>query len=276
MRRAIIPTVILILAGLLPLAAQQSKKLVAPTPPMGWNSWDCFGLTVSEKDYRANAEWMAEHLKRFGWQYMVVDEGWFLPVPDSGKKPATQFTLDGNGRYIPSPNRYPSAADGKGFKPLADYVHSLGLKFGLHLVRGISRESVKKNLPIAGTAFHAADAADPSDTCPWNSDNFGVRDNAAGQAFYDSMYSLYAGWGVDFVKVDCISSHPYKGAEIRMIARAIAKSGRPMVLSLSPGPTSVAVGDEVAKYSQMWRISDAQDRSEGAATVRELDRGSDR
>ncbi|MGE5325880.1 MAG: glycoside hydrolase family 27 protein [Deltaproteobacteria bacterium] len=256
MRRAFIPTVILIFAGLLPLAAQQSKKLVAPTPPMGWNSWDCFGLTVDEKDFRANAEWLAKHLKSSGWQYVVVDEGWFLPHPEVGPKPGREVVLDSDSRYIPATNRYPSAEGDKGFKPLADYVHSLGLKFGLHIVRGIPREAVAKNQPIAGSSFRAADVADTSDTCPWDHDNFGVRDNAAGQAFYDSVARLYAGWGVDFVKVDCISSHPYKGAEIRMLSNAIAKSGRPMVLSLSPGPTSVAVAEEVVKYSQMWRISD--------------------
>jgi alpha-galactosidase len=254
--RAIFPTLILLFASLLPLAAQQSTPAVAPTPPMGWNSWDCFGLTINESEFKANADWLAQHLKSFGWQYVVVDEGWFLPNPESAGKPAEKFMLDGNGRYIPATNRFPSAADGAGFKPLADYVHALGLKFGLHIVRGISRQSVAKNLPIAGSDYHAADAADPTDTCPWNSDNFGVKDNAAGQAFYDSVASLYAGWGVDFVKVDCISSHPYKADEIRMFSQAIAKTGRPMVLSLSPGPTSLAVAGEVSRYAQMWRISD--------------------
>jgi alpha-galactosidase len=256
MRRAIFPTLILVFASLLPLAAQQSKPLVAPTPPMGWNSWDCYGLTVNEKDFRTNAQWMAKHLKHFGWQYVVVDEGWFLPNPEVGEKLGRKVVLDGESRYAPATNRYPSAAGNQGFKPLADYIHSLGLKFGLHIVRGISREAVAKNQPIAGSSYHAADAADTSDTCPWDFDNFGVKDNAAGQAFYDSVAKLYAGWGVDFVKVDCISSHPYKGAEIRMLSQAIAKTGRPMVLSLSPGPTSVAVAGEVSEYAQMWRISD--------------------
>ncbi len=256
MLRAILPTMILILAGLTPVAAQQSKKLIAPTPPMGWNSWDCYGLTINEQEFRSNADWMAQHLKSFGWQYVVVDEGWFLKNPESGGKPAWEFTLDGESRYVPATNRFPSAADGKGFKPLADYVHLLGLKFGLHIVRGISREAVAKNMRIAGSSFHAADAADPSDTCSWNSDNFGVKDNAAGQAFYDSVAGLYASWGLDFIKVDCISSRPYKAGEIRMISRALAKTGRPIVLSLSPGPTSLAVAREVSQYAQMWRISD--------------------
>jgi len=82
-----------------------------------------------------------------------------------------------------------------------------------------------------------------------------VRDNAAGQAYYDSMLSLYAGWGLDFIKVDCIADHPYKPSEIRQIAAAIHKTGRPIVLSLSPGPTQPAHAAEIRQYAQMWRIS---------------------
>jgi hypothetical protein len=130
------------------------------------------------------------------------------------------------------------------------------LKFGIHIIRGIPREAVRRNLPIAGSDFHAADAADPSDTCTWNSYNYGVKDNAAGQAYYDSIAQLYAEWGVDFVKADCIADHPYKPAEIRMIRQALDKTGAPIVLSLSPGPTAIEHAGEVARYSEMWRISD--------------------
>jgi hypothetical protein len=152
-------------------------------------------------------------------------------------------------------NRFASAASGAGFKPLADWVHSLGLKFGLHIIRGIPREAVEKNLPIAGSAFHAADAANTGDTCRWNSDNYGLKANAAAQAYYDSIIKLYAGWGVDYIKVDCIS-RPYQADEIRMMNAAIEKSGRAMVLSLSPGPTPIEEAEDVKKYAQLWRISD--------------------
>lgn len=163
--------------------------------------------------------------------------------------------LDGQGRYIPAPNRFPSADAGAGFKSLADWVHSQGLKFGIHIIRGIPREAVEKNLPISGTQFHAADAADVNDTCRWNPDNYGLKANAAGQAYYDSIARLYASWGLDFIKVDCISA-PYKNDEIRMMSEALRKTGRPIALSLSPGPTPVAQADDVKKWAQMWRISD--------------------
>ena len=109
---------------------------------------------------------------------------------------------------------------------------------------------------IPGSGFHASEAADTADVCPWNPENCGVKDNAAGQAWYDALMRQYAGWGVDYLKVDCIASHPFKGAEIQMIHRAIVKTGRPMVLSLSPGPTALENAALVGENAQLWRISD--------------------
>lgn len=237
-------------AAVLPAAGQ---KLLAPTPPMGWNSWDSFGLTVNEDEFKANAGYMAEHLRQYGWQYAVVDEGWYLENP--GVKPgAFHYTLDENGRYLPALNRFPSAAGGAGFIKLAAWAHAHHLKFGIHIIQGIPREAVEKNLPIAGSQYHAAEAANKSDTCRWNSDNYGVRPNAAGQAYYDSIAALYASWGVDFVKIDCVDD-PYRADAIRMLSTALRKTGRPIVLSLSPGPAPLSKLDELQKYAQMWRIS---------------------
>jgi alpha-galactosidase len=239
-------------------AAPDSPATLAATPPMGWNSWDSFGESVSEADIRANAKWMAEHLKNFGWQYIVVDMGWYVTNHSAGSNAENaQFSLDEFGRFTPAVNSIPSAAKGASFKPLADYIHSLGLKFGIHILRGIPKEAVRNNLPIAGTSFRAADAANTSDTCPWNPFNYGLdASKPAAQAYYDSIAQQYAGWGVDFLKVDCIADHPYKGDEIRMLSQALRKSGRPIVLSLSPGPASLEKAEELSKYAQMWRISD--------------------
>ncbi len=231
---------------------------LAPTPPMGWNSWDSFGTTITEPDFKANAKWFADHLKSFGWQYVVVDMEWFVinPTPEGNSK-TSQYSLDDHGRYTPAVGRFPSSANNSGFKPLADYAHSLGLKFGIHILRGIPKQAVEKNLPIEGSTYHSADAADTSDTCPWNYDNYGLdTSKPAAQAYYDSIARLYATWDVDFIKVDCIASRPYKGDEIRMLSTALRKTGRPIVLSLSPGAAPLEKVDEMRKYANLWRISD--------------------
>ena len=256
MRHRLLSRFLLLAISFLVSATLAAQTPLAPTPPMGWNSWDSYGRTITEADIKANADWMAKHLKQFGWQYVVVDEGWYLINPTQAGKPDLKYSITPDGRYVPAPERFPSAANGAGFKPLADYIHSLGLKFGLHIIRGIPREAVNGNLPINGGAFKATAAADLTDVCPWNAYNYGVKSNEAGQAYYDSIARLYASWGVDFVKADCIADHPYKPEEIRMLRSALEKSGRPMVLSLSPGPTALDKAEEVAKYSDMWRISD--------------------
>jgi alpha-galactosidase len=238
------------------LHAQQSSYPPVAKPPMGWNSWDSYGTTINDSQVKANADWMAGHLKAYGWQYITVDMEWFVknPKPEGNARDA-QYEIDANGRFQPSIERFPSSMNGSGFKPLADYIHSLGLKFGIHVLQGIPREAVQQNLPIAGSAFHAQDAADPSATCRWNFDNYDLKNDAAGQAYYDSLASMYAAWGVDLIKIDCISAGPYKGDEIRMFSAALAKTGRPIVLSLSPGPTPVEKMSQVEQFANMWRIS---------------------
>jgi alpha-galactosidase len=252
-RFRVIPAAVFVLVLL--SAATAPAQSLAPSPPLGWNSWDAYGLTIDEADYRANATVLAG-LRQFGWEYAVIDEGWYMENPFGGNVEADKYVWDANGILIPAVSRFPSSAAAAGFKPLADWIHSKGLKFGIHIVRGIPRGVVKLNLPIAGTTFHAADAADTSSPCPWDQGNWGVADNAAGQAYYDSMFKKFASWGLDYIKVDCISDRPYRPTEIAQIAKAIRKTGRPIVLSLSPGPTALEHAAEVAEHAQMWRISD--------------------
>jgi alpha-galactosidase len=245
-----------ILCGWLSVAAAQST--VAPSPPMGWNSWDSYGTTVREEQVKANADWMAKHLAKYGWQYIVVDIQWYEPnAQGHDYKPGAPLTMDEYGRLIPAVNRFPSSANGAGFKPLADYVHSKGLKFGIHIMRGIPRQAVEKSLPIKDTRYHAADVADKDNACRWNPDMWGVDTTKPGaQAYYDSIAELYASWGVDFIKADDMGSHLYQPAEIKALSQAIRQTGRPIVLSISPGPAPISEAEFFEKYAQMWRISD--------------------
>jgi alpha-galactosidase len=238
--------------------AQSPSESAASAPPMGWNSWDSYGTTVREENVEANADWMAEHLAKYGWKYTVVDIQWYEPnAQGHDYKPGASLTMDEYGRLTPAVNRFPSAANNAGFKPLADYVHSKGLKFGIHIMRGIPRQAVEKNLPIKGTQYRAAGIADKENGCRWNPDMWGVDTTQPGaQAYYDSIAELYASWGVDFVKADDMGSHLYQPAEIKALSLAIRKTGRRMVLSISPGPAPISEVEFFEKYAQMWRISD--------------------
>jgi alpha-galactosidase len=240
-------------------AAQEvrsERKMRVAKPPMGWNSWDCFGTTVRESEVKANADYMASRLRRYGWQYIVVDIQWSDPKAKAhGYRPNADLAMDAYGRLIPAANRFPSAGRDRGFKPLADYVHSRGLRFGIHIMRGIPRQAVNANSPIHGSSFHAADVANRTSVCSWNTDMYGVDMTKAGaQDYYDSIARLYASWGVDFIKADNMLD-PLHADEIEALSRAIDKSGRPIVLSLSPGPTKVQDAGFLARNAEMWRIS---------------------
>ena len=233
------------------------NKALAKTPPMGWNSWDCYGASVREDEVLGNAQYMADHLKAFGWDTVVVDIQWSEPTADSADyHPFAPLVTDGYGRLMPAENRFPSAAGGRGFKPLADQVHALGLKFGIHIMRGIPRQAVAANTPILGSDARAADIADQQDVCLWNTDMYGVDpDKPGAQAYYDSLLALYASWEVDFIKCDDMSAPRYHAGEVELLRSAINRCGRDIILSLSPGDTPLEAGEHVRQHASMWRIS---------------------
>lgn len=242
-----------------PARAAPTGATLAPRPPMGWNSWNSFATTITEAQARETAAIMRDKLLPFGYDVFTVDIQWYEPAASSYEYNADPVpSLDAYGRVIPAPNRFPSSRDGSGFTKLAADIHAMGMKFGIHVMRGIPRLAVKKNLPILGTRYRAADIADPHSVCSWNPDMYGVDMTKPGaQAYYDSIFRLYASWGVDFVKMDDMS-RPYDAhaPEIEAAHRAIVNSGRQIVLSLSPGETPVIRGDHVRRHAQMWRISD--------------------
>ena len=239
------------------------KNRFAPLPPMGWNSYDYYDTTVCEADVMRNADYMAEHLKPYGWEYVVVDIQWYAPHPGTRRQefqyiPFSELYMDDHARLLPDPERFPH-----GFAFLAAYVHGHGLKFGIHIMRGVPRLAAHRHVPILGVDATAADIADPSSICGWNPDMYGVRDTEAGQAYYNSLLTLYAEWGVDFIKCDDICNtnlyphRPYSGKhEIEMLHRAIMGCGREIVLSLSPGPALIEQAAHYRINANMWRITD--------------------
>jgi len=226
----------------------------SPTPPMGWNSWDAFGSSVKEEQVLANADYMDNNLKAHGWNLITIDIQWYEPtsVADKYRKGAI-LEMDSNGRLLPAPNRFPMTKETHSFKPMGDYLHAKGLKFGLHLMRGIPRQAVDRdNVPILGTTNHAADIVDKAHSCFWNTDMYGVDMSKPGaQEYYDSVFAMMASWGLDFVKVDDLAG---KRPEIEAIRKAIDKCGRPILLSVSMG-SSASQAAHLSTNATMWRIS---------------------
>ncbi len=229
------------------------------TAPMGWNSWDCYGAAVNEEIVRKNADFMAKNLKKYGWEYVVVDIQWYEPNAVSHEyNPFADLCMDEYGRLMPAENRFPSAANGKGFAPLAEYIHSLGLKFGIHIMRGIPRQAVHRNCKIIGSDKTAREIAKTSSICHWNTDMYGINPEKEGaRAYYESIFRLYASWGVDFIKCDDIARElPHEEAELVMLSNSLRSCGRNMVLSLSPGPAILEKAEIYKQTANMWRITD--------------------
>lgn len=240
------------------------NRKIAKTPPLGWNSWDCFGAGVTEKELRENADYMAENLKEYGWEYIVCDIQWYEPkAKDNDYFNFTPLNMDEYGRLLPAENRFPSAKNGQGFKPIADYCHNLGLKFGIHIMRGIPRQAVHADTPVKNSKFTAREIAHHFSVCSWNTDMYGLKSCQGAQDYYNSIFELYAQWGVDFIKCDdiCVTEFrqwdkPYSAYyEIEMIRKAIDNCGRDMVLSLSPGPAHIENAEHLAKNANMWRMT---------------------
>ena len=223
-----------------------AQTINSPKPLLGWNSWDSYGKFPTEKAMLANLDAMEKKLKPFGYTYFVIDAGWDIEKDASGK--ITQLAMDKYCRYIPAKSAFPN-----GIKYIADKVHSKGLKFGIHIMRGIPREAYKQNLPVLGTSYTARNIGDTTSTCTWNKDNYGVDMSRPGaQAYYDSYIGQLVSWGVDFIKADDITAYP---AEVQAVKNAIRKTGKRVVLSLSPGEGSDV--KNVAAYNEgdMLRVT---------------------
>lgn len=226
---------------------------LTPCPPKGWNSYDSFGCFINEARALANLRVFAERLKPHGYEYFVIDAGWFRRYDLAGREfpgandPYT-VDFDAYGRPVPTPGFFP-----RGVKPLADACHAAGVKFGIHMMRGIPRAAVTANTPVLGTSYRAQDIAKVTSTCTWCPDNYGVDMTRPGaQAYYDSVIALLAEWGVDFIKYDDIIPVP---SEVDAVVSAIERCPRDIVLSLSPGNGHESDGWDSYFRANMFRTT---------------------
>ena len=258
----------------MPLAASaqdadiETFRTWAMTPPMGWNSWDCYYSSANEKIVMDNAQYIVDNnLDEYGWEYVVLDIRWYADHPSLGggwynQRGDQSCRLDEYGRYVPSPSRFPSCmVDGVnlGFKAMADSIHRMGLKFGIHIMRGLPKyildnPSAYKLKGSEGTPWNRVYKSTTPE-CTWLQDNLTIQNNEYGQLYYNSLFDLYAEWGVDFIKIDDLS-RPFYTDEIRMIRKAIDQTGRPIVLSLSPGKTHFQYAQDCLDNANMWRMMD--------------------
>ena len=242
---------------LLSMAVKADFGQWAQTPPMGWNSWDCYASAVTEAQVRQNAEFMRDNLKDLGWDYVIIDIRWY--TDDTGRwynQSNPVFTYDQYGRYTPDTGRFPSAADGRGFKTFGDELHAMGLKWGIHIMRGVPKVAVQNKCPILGTPYTCDQIYKTDTLCTWLSDNYSIDCTKPGaQEYYNSIINMYAEWGIDFLKVDDLS-RPYHDGEIWLIRNAIDQCGRDIVFSLSPGATPLEKAADCQDKANMWRMMD--------------------
>jgi alpha-galactosidase len=243
-----------VLSVMLSCQSVQTEKILAEKPPMGWNSFMSYGVYLHEQAAMENLEAMAEKLKSYGYEYYVIDNGWFgeyVLQPGTmypAEKHASDVRINEYGLLQPSECYFPN-----GMQPIIDRCHELGLKFGVHLMRGIPRKAVKQNLPIQGTPYHAQDIADINSICAWCDYNYGVDMSKPGaQEFYNSLVNQLASWGVDFIKADDIVPFP---EEVVAMAKAIEQCGRPIMLSLSPGGNAPIENIASYRYGNMLRVT---------------------
>jgi hypothetical protein len=235
MKKYFTNTALLLISLVVSVVAASAQSSQQPGAPfLGWNSYDCYGSNIDEKHTVENLDAFIEKLKPFGYEYFVLDAGWYRHFdlkpeeiwPTDGDK--AYLNIDKYGRFIPSEVLFPG-----GLKAIIDKIHNHDIKFGLHMMRGIPREAVQKNTPIMGTEYSAQDIADTTDICAWSSLMYGVdMDKPGAQEYYNSVLELLASWGIDFIKYDDIVHKP---REINAVADAIEKTGQNIVLSISPG-----------------------------------------
>jgi len=228
-----------------------AQQKVGQTPILGWSSWSFIRKHPTAAKIEAQARALKRSgLQKMGYKYINLDDFWY-------GCPGKQGPYVGKyGRWVTDSSKFPPHGNTNGIKVLADYIHSLGLKFGIYVTPGISKQAVRKNTPIKGMPYTADQIAEPS--VKENNYNcggmVGINYNEPGaQQYINSWVDMLAKWGVDFIKLDGMTNR--NTADIKAWSRAIKQSGRPMVLDITQGSYTKAIVPTLMKYANQWEFA---------------------
>jgi Alpha galactosidase A/Alpha galactosidase C-terminal beta sandwich domain/NPCBM-associated, NEW3 domain of alpha-galactosidase/Carbohydrate binding module (family 35) len=228
-------------------AASAEDNGLARTPPLGWSSWSFIRHDPTAANIEAQADAMkSSGLAKAGFQYVNVDDFWYQCPGGQGPN------VDQYGRWVIDATKFPASGSTDGIKTVADYVHHDGLKFGLYVTPGISKQAVAQNTAIEGTSYHAADIATTAGEANYNCGGMvGIDYTKPGaQEFINSWAKQFAGWGVDYVKIDGVGTGDIP--DVQAWSSALRQTGRPIHLELS---NSLAISSAATwkQYSNGWR-----------------------
>ncbi|WP_329456685.1 NEW3 domain-containing protein [Streptomyces sp. NBC_01497] len=209
-------------------AADAADNGAGARPALGWSSWSAVRKNPTAQNIEAAARAMkSSGLSKEGYVYVNVDDFWYHCPGSQGPD------VDQYGRWVTDETKFPPKGGEDGVQVVADYVHSLGLKFGLYVTPGISHQAVARNTAIKGTTYHADDIATSAAESNYNCGGMvGIDYTKPGaQAFVDSWAGQFAGWGVDYLKIDGVGTPDVQ--DVRAWSSALKRTGRPIHLELS-------------------------------------------
>ena len=240
-----------LLAGGILLNASAEDNGLSRAPVLGWSSWSFLRKDPTAAKMKAQA--LALHnsgLQKIGYQYVNLDDFWYQCRGPQGPN------VDPYGRWLTDSSRFPAQEDTDGIKVVADYIHSLGMKFGIYVTPGISKQAVRRNTPIKGTSYTAPQIADPS----VEENNYNCKgmvridyNKSGAQEYTNSWVNMLAEWGVDYIKIDGMTDS--NAADVKAWSNAIRQSGRPMILNVTQGNLTVAIAPTLMKYADQWEFA---------------------
>ncbi|HEV2325895.1 MAG TPA: glycoside hydrolase family 27 protein [Terracidiphilus sp.] len=239
---------IVLLAGAVLQNAGAEDNGLERTPILGWSSWSFLRKHPTAAQMKAQALALRNSgLEKIGYEYVNLDDFWYQCPGSQGPN------VDAYGRWLTDASKFPAQGDTNGIKVVADYIHRLGLKFGIYVTPGISRQAVHRNTPIKGTSYTAAEIAETS----VEEDNYNCKgmvrinyNQPGAQEYTNSWVELFAAWGVDFIKLDGVKNS--NAPDVQAWSNAIRHSGRPMVLDVTQGNFTSAIAPTLMKYANQW------------------------